>query len=97
MSLALIADDISVSRASLSSLITGTYGMSFRELLTAYRIRHAQQFMMDNPSATQEVVAHECGYKNAQYLNSKFKEVTGYTPAMWMALGNRKQETGNKK
>lgn len=85
VSLASIAEEIGVSRASLSTLITNTYGMSFRELLTSYRIRHAQQYMLANPTATQEVVAHECGYKNAQYLNSKFKEVTGCTPAMWMA------------
>lgn len=91
ISLATIAEEIGVSRASLSTLITNTYGMSFRELLTKYRIQHAQQYMIDNPTATQEVVAHECGYKNAQYLNSRFKEVTGCTPAMWMAKNSEHQ------
>lgn len=85
VSLSAIAEDLGVSRASLSTLIMHTYGMPFRELLNKYRIQHAKHFMQDHPTATQEDVAHECGYKNAQYLNSKFKETTGCTPAMWMA------------
>lgn len=85
ISLSAIAEDLGVSRASLSTLIMNTYGMPFRELLNKYRIQHAKHFMQDHPTATQEDVAHECGYKNAQYLNSKFKEATGCTPAMWMA------------
>lgn len=85
VSLSAIAEDLGVSRASLSTLIMHTYGMPFRELLNKYRIQHAKHFMLDHPTATQEDVAHECGYKNAQYLNSKFKETTGCTPAMWMA------------
>lgn len=85
ISLSTIAEDLGVSRASLSSLIMHTYGMPFRELLNKYRIQRAKQVMLDHPTATQEDVAHECGYKNAQYLNSKFKEATGLTPAMWMA------------
>lgn len=85
VSLTSIAEELGVSRASLSSLIANTYGKPFRELLTSYRIHFAQQYMLAHPTATQEVVAHECGYKNAQYLNSKFKEVTGNTPAMWLA------------
>lgn len=92
ISLGTIAEEIGVSRASLSTLIVNTYGMSFRELLTKYRIEHAQRFMLANPTATQEVVARECGYKNAQYLNSRFKELTGSTPAMWMAQ-NSSHET----
>lgn len=93
ISLTTIAEELGVSRASLSQLIMATYGRSFRELLTSYRIHHAQQYMLSHPTATQEIVAHECGYKNAQYLNSKFKEVTGSTPAMWMAQNSNPTPT----
>lgn len=85
VSLSTIAEEIGISRASLSSLIINTYGMPFRELLNRYRIEHAKKFMLANPTATQETVAFESGFKNAQYLNRKFKEIVGQTPAMWMA------------
>lgn len=85
ISLNTIAEDLGVSRASLSALITTTYGMPFRELLNKYRIQHAKQFMLDNPTATQEEVAMASGFRNAQYLNHKFHLMEGETPAMWLA------------
>lgn len=80
-----VADMLGISRSSFSSLVMSAYGMPFRELLNNYRIEHAKNFMHENPSATQEVVASESGFKNAQYFNHKFKEVVGETPAMWIA------------
>lgn len=80
-----VAEMLNISRTSISSLVTSTYGMSFRELLSHYRIEHVKQFMLANPTATQEAVASESGFKNAQYLNYKFKEIVGETPAMWLA------------
>lgn len=81
----MIAEMLGISRSSFSSLVMSTYGVPFRELLNNYRIEHAKRYMRENPSATQEVVANESGFKNAQYLNHKFKEIVGETPAMWLA------------
>lgn len=81
----MVAEMLGISRSSLSSLVTGTYGIPFRELLNSYRIEHAKRFMCENPTATQEIIAAECGFKNAQYLNHKFREMVGETPAMWLA------------
>lgn len=81
----MVAEMLGISRSSLSSLVTSTYGIPFRELLNNYRIEHAKRFMCENPSATQEVIANESGFKNAQYLNHKFREMVGETPAMWLA------------
>lgn len=80
-----VAEMLGISRSSFSSLVMNTYGTPFRELLNNYRIEHAKRFMRENPSATQEVIANESGFKNAQYLNHKFKEIVGETPAMWLA------------
>lgn len=81
----MIAEMLGISRSSFSSLVMSTYGIPFRDLLNSYRIEHAKRFMRENPSATQEVIANESGFKNAQYLNHKFKEMVGETPAMWLA------------
>lgn len=81
----MVADMLGISRSSFSVLVMSTYGIPFRELLNSYRIEHAKRYMRENPSATQEVIASESGFKNAQYLNHKFKEMVGETPAMWLA------------
>lgn len=81
----MIAEMLGISRSSFSSLVMSTYHIPFRVLLNSYRIEHAKRYMLDNPSATQEVVASESGFKNAQYLNHKFKEMVGETPAAWLS------------
>lgn len=81
----MVAEMLGISRSSFSALVMSTYGIPFRELLNSYRIEHAKRYMRENPSATQEVIASESGFKNAQYLNHKFKEMVGETPAMWLA------------
>lgn len=79
-----LADRFGIGRTTLSQMVASQYGMPFRDLLNSYRIEAAKQFMLANPTATQEVIAYECGFKNASYLNAKFKDVVGETPLMWL-------------
>lgn len=81
-----VADMLGISRTSISSLVASTYGMTFREVVAHYRIEHVKQFMLSNPTATQETAASMSGFKTAQYLNHKFKEMEGKTPSMWLAM-----------
>lgn len=78
-----LAEHFGIGRTTLSQIISSQYGMPFRDLLNSYRIEAVKKYMMENPTATQEVIAYECGFKNASYLNSKFKDVVGETPLMW--------------
>lgn len=78
-----LAERFGIGRTTLSQIISSQYGMPFRDLLNNYRIEAAKQYMLANPTATQEVIAYECGFKNASYLNTKFKDVVGETPLMW--------------
>ena len=80
-----VAEQLQVSRTTLSNMINNHYGMPFRELLNHYRIEAAKQYLLNNPTATQEAVALECGFKNASALNRKFKDAEGDTPLMWLA------------
>ena len=86
-----VAEMLGLSRSSFSALVTSTYGIPFRELLNKYRIEHAKQYMLAHPTATQETVALESGFRNAQYLNHKFRLVEGETPAMWLAKNSKEQ------
>lgn len=83
VTLNMLAERFGIGRTTLSQIISSQYGMPFRDLLNSYRIEAVKQYMMENPTATQEVIAYECGFKNASYLNSKFKDMVGETPLMW--------------
>lgn len=83
-----LADRFGIGRTTLSHIISSQYGMPFRDIVSHYRIEEAKAFMQENPKATQETVAEHCGFKNAQYFNTKFKEVVGETPQMWLTSLN---------
>lgn len=85
LTLITLSEFMGVGRTTISQMVKHYYGMSFRDVLNKYRINAAMQYMHANPKATQEVVAMKCGYKNGNYLNSKFKEIVGETPLMWLA------------
>lgn len=85
LTLITLSEFMGVGRTTISQMVKYYYGMSFRDVLNKYRINAAMQYMHANPKATQDVVAMKCGYKNGNYLNSKFKEIVGETPLMWLA------------
>lgn len=88
MSSSVMAEMLGVGHSTFSTMVIATYGVTFRELLNQYRVEHAKKYMLANPTATQEVVAIECGFKNAQYLNFKFKSIVGDTPSIWLKKQN---------
>ena len=74
-----------VGRTTLSQMINQKYGVPFRDLLNRYRIEAVKAYLMSDPTATQETLAYECGFKYASALNRKFKEAEGETPFSWIA------------
>lgn len=80
-----VCDMMNIGKTTLSLLVNQYYNMPFRDLVNKYRIDEAKRYMIANPTATQEVVAQHCGFKNAQYFNTQFKKTVGDTPAMWLA------------
>lgn len=94
LTLATLSKEMNVGRTTLSQMIKIHYGVPFRDVINKYRIEAAMRYMRSHPDATQEVIAMKCGYKNGNYLNSKFKELVGETPLMWLAKLQAKSETG---
>lgn len=82
---ATLAERMEVGRTTLSVMINQKYGLPFRDLLNHYRIEAVKAYLMENPTATQETLAFECGFKYASALNRKFKEAEGETPFTWIA------------
>lgn len=85
LTISTLSERMGLGRSTLSLMINTNYGMPFRDLVNKYRIEAAKQYMLAHRTATQEVIAMECGFKSASYLNCKFKEVEGVTPMMWLA------------
>lgn len=80
-----VCEMMNIGKTTFSLLVNQYYNMPFRDLVNKYRIEEAKRYMIANPTATQEVVAQHCGFKNAQYFNAQFKKTVGDTPAMWLA------------
>jgi len=84
LTLASLAAELNVNRTTLSNTINQQYGLSFRKMLSNYRIKEAKEYILDNPKASQAEIANACGFKSASSFSHKFKELTGTTPNGWL-------------
>ncbi len=85
LTLQTVAEKLGIGKTTLSTIISLEYGMPFRDIVNHYRLEAAKEYMRQYPSATQESIAFECGFKDASSLNRKFKESEGCTPMIWLA------------
>lgn len=72
-----------IGRTTLSQIISDHYNEPFRNVVNKLRIEAVKKYLTDNPLATQEEIARECGFKDASSLSHKFKELEGLTPWGW--------------
>lgn len=83
-----VARHVDRSPAYFSSLLTKKQGSSFRQMLTAIRIKEAQRLLLETKWPVQEI-AEKTGFVNVNYFSKIFKEKTGTTPR---SFRNRKKE-----
>lgn len=91
LTLSTVCNRMGMGRTTISNMISNHYGIPFRDVVNKYRIQAVKDYLLTHPTATQETVASECGFKNAPSLNRKFKEIEGTTPLMWLTLQCKKQ------
>ena len=80
-----IAARLEMTPKKLSAFYSNHFDVPFRTMINNYRVEAVKNYLLENPTATQDVVASECSYKDAASLNRKFKEAAGETPLMWLA------------
>lgn len=80
-----IAARLEMTPQKLSAFYSNHFDVPFRTMINNYRVEAVKNYLLENPTATQDVVASECGYKDAASLNRKFKEAAGETSLMWLA------------
>ncbi|MBY0052509.1 AraC family transcriptional regulator [Brevibacillus agri] len=82
-----VARHVDRSPAYFSTLFAQKQGSSFRQVLTAMRVKEAQRLLLETALSVQEV-AERSGFVNANYFSKIFKEKTGTTPRL---LRNQKK------
>ncbi|MFP3389918.1 helix-turn-helix domain-containing protein [Brevibacillus sp. SIMBA_040] len=77
-----VARHVDRSPAYFSTLFAQKQGVSFRQLLTALRVKEASRLLMETSLSIGEI-AQQTGFVNANYFSKIFKEKTGTTPRLF--------------
>ncbi len=79
--LAVMAAQLSMSERSLRRKLA-TEGVSFQQLLSQAKTRHAEQQLQDH-SLSVEAVASQLGFSDVANFRKAFRQWTGMSPAQW--------------
>lgn len=77
-----IAEHVSVNRSYLYKLFEETFGMSPKEFLTRFQISRAKELLTWSDISI-ESVAWSCGYKDALAFSKVFKKMMGVSPTAY--------------
>ena len=83
LSLSDVAERLDSNKTYISKMVNQTYGIGFPEVLNILRVNYAQQYIRKHKGASQEKIAHACGFLSASTFNTTFKRITGDTPKVW--------------
>ena len=80
-----LAAMIGVSPNYLSQVINDRFQVNFFEFVNAYRIRRAQELLVDAAAASKTVleIAMDCGFNSKSAFYSAFKKQVGMSPAQF--------------
>lgn len=80
--LADLADELELSPAQASRVVTQACGRGFKDLLTAERIATAQALLNETDLPTTDI-AIRAGFGDRSHFHRVFRSVTGMTPGAW--------------
>lgn len=75
-----VAERLRISGDHLTRLFKRATGLTFNEYLTRFRMRRAMELLRD-PSVRIGEVADLCGYRDARYFSTLFRQTVGLTPS----------------
>jgi YesN/AraC family two-component response regulator len=89
-----LAKQMNTNRTYLSQIINDHFNNSFSNLINEYRVRKAQEMMLDPSSKvyTLEAIAQKVGFNSKSNFNLVFKKITGLTPSIFISLNESKGE-----
>lgn len=78
-----IARKLGIPTNQLSELINNVAGVNFNEYVNQFRIEHAQELLIQEPSKSVIDIAYESGFNSKSAFYKQFTAVTATTPAQF--------------
>ena len=78
-----LATRLNTNSTYVSACLSGQFKMSFPRFVNGYRIRYAQERMLQEPSKPLSEIYEEAGFSNENSFFRAFKAETGQTPTEW--------------
>jgi len=88
-----VATAIGTNTSYLSRSLNEKGGMNFKQFINLYRVKHAQQYYMENPGAKLIDLCMESGFKSITAINLAFHLNLGMTPGEWCRLYTLRQNS----
>ena len=85
--LAQLAEEIGISRSTLSRIFTHEVGRSLGDEIIREKIEYAKRLMATGSYSMAEV-AFRVGFCNPPYFSNTFKRLVGMTPLAWVRRNN---------
>lgn len=82
-----LADDMSMSRASLFRKVREMMGKSPTSLIKEIRIKQAGNMLLESPDVSISDIAAKVGFSSADYFTKCFKQVFGILPGQYRKQG----------
>lgn len=79
------AEHLHMSESYLSRLFKNITGFSFKEYLTAIRIKRAKELLTTTQKNVKQI-ALECGFNDSNYFSKNFKDESGLSPLNYKKL-----------
>lgn len=78
-----VAQLMCTNRTYVSKVIKDGYHCSFSDFINNHRVNHSMQIMRAEPGLTQDIIAEQSGFINAQSYSRTFKKIVGIPPKEW--------------
>lgn len=86
-----LASELASNKTYVSILLNSISGTKFTTLVNGYRVRHAQQLMLEHPDMLLDDVAEQSGFSSRATFFRNFKSHTGLTPGQWLVQAGKQE------
>lgn len=87
-----LAAKLRVPKRQLILYLSVYEGKTFRVWLSELRIEEAKRMLIEDENYKLETIAYACGFSHRNYLQNRFKAITGFTPREWQEKQKKTKE-----
>lgn len=87
-----LAAKLRIPKRQLILYLSVYEGKTFRVWLSELRIEEAKRMLIEDENYKLETIAYACGFSHRNYLQNRFKAITGFTPCEWQENQKKTKE-----